>query len=153
MHEVRTWAVSAVVAAGLLGLVSWRFMPVAAATWVLIGIGWLALTAAVHLLLHNRWMAALDEQLLARRQQPTRASAQGPSHATHRTAGVAVTPLRRQARTQAALVIPQLPAPSQEPRTTLPPLRPVASRSAGATRYHRPGSSSGRARTGRAAHR
>ncbi len=153
MHEVRTWAVSAVVAAGLLGLASWRFVPLVAATWVLIGIGWLVLTAAVHLLLHNRWMAALDERLIARRQQPARASIRGPAHATRRSANAVANPVRRRSRTQIALVVPPLPAPPQESRTTLPPLRPIASRGAGATRYHRPGSSSGRARTGRAARR
>ncbi len=153
MHEVRTWAVSAVVSAGLLGLASWRFLPLAAATWVLVGLGWLALTAAVHLLLHNRWMVALDDRLQARLRRSAAAAAPGPAHATRRSPRASARALAGRSQPQAARSEPPSPAPVLPERTSLPSLRPVASRSSGATRYHRQGTSSGRARTGRAAHR
>lgn len=167
MHQLRdprTWAGSAVITAVLLAIAAWRALPGHVPGWGLLGVAWLGGTVAVHLLLHNRWMRALDVRchavLSARRSRSatdaraaaaprrvTSAASRGPAHATHRSSGrlADVLPARRTVERPELLLLE--PAPVH----ALPPLRPVGPARAG-SRYHHTGRSArSRPRAGRAA--
>ena len=144
-----TWAGSALITAGLLAIVLWRALPVPTPGWTVLVGAWLVGTVAVHVLLHNRWMRALDERchaaLAARRSR-----ARGPAHATHRPGGRLADALPR--RRAEAAPEPVVIAPTSVP--ALPPLRPVGpvGSSRAASRYHHTGRPArSRPRAGRAA--
>ena len=179
MHHLRgapTWAGSALITAGLLAIVLWRALPGPTVGWAVLVGAWLVCTVAVHVLLHNRWMRALDERCraaLAARRSPARGggravaaptsgtspaqprvadapAGRGPAHATHRPGGrlAATLPHRRPVRRHEPAVI----APTSVP--ALPPLRPVGPIGAARTgsRYHHTGRPARRRpRAGRAA--
>ncbi len=93
MHRVRAWGVSAVVAAALVALSLWRLPPPQTArAWALVAAVWAVGAVVLHLVLHNRWMTALDERWregLARRRRAgagRRDLQRGPGHATRRVA-------------------------------------------------------------------
>lgn len=164
LRDLRTWAGSAAITAVLLAIVVWRALPGQVPGWGLLAAAWPGGTVAVHLLLHNRWMRALDVRchaaLAARRSRagtrtgaavsprPVTATAgRGPAHATHRPGGrlADVLPAKRAAeRVEPAVLEPA-------PVLMLPALRPVGPARVG-SRYHHTGRSArSRPRAGRAA--
>lgn len=167
MHQLRdprTWAGSAAITAALLAIVVWRALPGHVPDWGLLVAAWLGATVVVHLLLHNRWMRALDERChaaLADRRSRAAAGAsaaaaprpvasatgRGPAHATHRSGGrlADALPSRRTAEHPELVLLEPAPVPA------LPRLRPVGP-ARGGSRYHHTGRSArSRPRAGRAA--
>ena len=144
-----TWAGSALVTAGLLAIVLWRALPgPVPGRAVLVG-AWLVGTVVVHVLLHNRWMRALDERCRAA-LAAGRSRARGPAHATHRVSGPLAGGVAR--RRDEASPEPVVIAPRSVP--ALPPLRPVGpvGSSRAGSRYHHTGRPArSRPRAGRAA--
>jgi hypothetical protein len=71
MSQLRAWGASALVTAVLVALTLWRSPPGGLGSWALAAVAWAGGTVVVHLLLHNRWMRALDARsraALARRR-------------------------------------------------------------------------------------